>query len=110
MIDTVDTPTTPTPTADGGDDKAAAAAELHRAFVAQVAAERAAAKLTLQDLVERTGMPERSLVRYLTGERPMPVNVQIQLAEIFGISMSALWLRAEDRWRSQIGGTARDDG
>lgn len=76
---------------------------LMAAFIAQMNAERAAAGLSLADLSRRSGIPWRTLQRYLSGERDMPVRVQLRISEAFGISIATLWRRTDDRWRGPEG-------
>lgn len=92
----MDTDAPPADSAATADDPAAA---LMRAFIAQLNAERAAAGLSLSDLSRRSGIPWRTLQRYLSGERDMSVRTQLRICAALGISMATLWRRIDDRWR-----------
>lgn len=74
---------------------------LERAVVRQVQAERAARGLTVEQLAEVSGIPPRTLFRYLSGERSMPLKALGQLAEGLRLSPDTLIVRAWTERREQ---------
>lgn len=50
-----------------------------------------------KDLSDASGVPPRSLKRYLDGERPVPLPELRSMCRALGVSMTALIDRAEDR-------------
>lgn len=72
------------------------ASGLNGAVVRQVKAERAAAGLTVEALAKTSGVPERTLVRYLGFERALSLEVVEKLARGLDISVATLMTRARN--------------
>jgi transcriptional regulator with XRE-family HTH domain len=66
------------------------------AVVRQVKAERAASDLTVEQLAAASGIPMRSLVRYLTFERAVTLDMVEKLAFGLGLSVGTLLTRAAE--------------
>lgn len=69
---------------------------LNGAVVRQVKAERAAAGLTVDALAGASGVPVRTLVRYLNFERALSLEVVEKLAAGLGITVADLMTRARN--------------
>ena len=67
---------------------------LEGAIVRQVQAERARRGMTVEQLAEASGIPPRTLFRYLSGERSMPLKAVGLLAEGLGLTPDKLIIRA----------------
>ena len=67
---------------------------LNGAVVRQVKAERAASGMTVDQLAEASGIPVRSLVRYLNFERELKLGMIDKLASGLGMSPDVLVTRA----------------
>ena len=63
--------------------------DINEATAKAIAAERSAAGLTIKELSEKSGVPERTLIRMLKNERDIKVTQIAQLAEVFGINPHA---------------------
>jgi transcriptional regulator with XRE-family HTH domain len=73
---------------------------LNGAVVRQLKAERAASGMTIEDLAKASGIPVRSLVRYLNFERAISLDMVDKLASGLGLSPATLLTRArEERQR-----------
>lgn len=59
--------------------------------------EKTALKVTLDDLVERTGMPKVSLQRYLSGERKMDMAQVRVIGAALGMDVPEVYAEAERR-------------
>ncbi|RYN04954.1 helix-turn-helix domain-containing protein [Bifidobacterium animalis] len=59
--------------------------DMNEAVSRVISAERSAAKLTIKELAEKSGIPERTLIRVLKGERDINVMQISKLAPVFGI-------------------------
>ncbi|WP_136192012.1 helix-turn-helix domain-containing protein [Actinomyces procaprae] len=70
---------------------------LNAAVAAELRAERAAQQLTVEALVGRSGIPKRTLLRLLNAERAISLDALQALADAFGVRMSALIARGEER-------------
>lgn len=71
--------------------------ELRLAVAATLRAERAAAQLTQQELADRSGLGYQTVMRLEKGERSPNVGQLAALCAVFGMSMSDLVERAEQR-------------
>lgn len=69
--------------------------DINEATAKAIAAERSAAGLTIKDLSEKSGVPERTLIRMLKNERDIKVTQIAQLSEVFGINPHELIEEAE---------------
>lgn len=69
--------------------------DINEATAKAIAAERSAAGLTIKELSEKSGVPERTLIRMLKNERDIKVTQIAQLAEVFGINPHELIEEAE---------------
>lgn len=67
------------------------------ALAAQLRAERAASGLTLDEMVESTGMSKSSIQRYLKGGRIVDIEDLALFARAFGVSMTTILDRAQER-------------
>lgn len=67
------------------------------AVIAQIRAERAAAGMTQAELASAAGMAQRSLARYLSGERKMTLEAVEMLARALGLDLPTLLRRAVER-------------
>ncbi|PHP52566.1 helix-turn-helix domain-containing protein [Actinomyces ruminis] len=70
---------------------------LNAAVAAELRAERAAQQLTVEALAGRSGIPKRTLLRLLNAERAISLDALQALADAFGLQMSALITRGEER-------------
>ncbi|MBW3088794.1 helix-turn-helix transcriptional regulator [Bifidobacterium sp. 82T24] len=59
--------------------------DINEATAKALSAERSAADLTIKDLARKSGIPERTLIRILKGERNINVIQIAQLSSVFGI-------------------------
>lgn len=59
--------------------------DMNEATSRAIAAERAIAGLTVRELAERAGIPERSLMRILQAERDIKVNQIAQIADTLSL-------------------------
>jgi len=71
------------------------------AVAAELRAERAAQNLTIQDLVERSGLVKVTLLRYLNAQRDIPVPALFAIANGLGVSPGVLLDRAAERARAE---------
>lgn len=69
---------------------------LNGAVVRQLKAERAAAGLTVDALAAASGVPVRTLVRYLNFERALSLEVVEKLATGLNLSVAELMTRARN--------------
>lgn len=69
--------------------------DINEATAKAIAAERSAAGLTIKELSEKSGVPERTLIRMLKNERDIKVTQIAQLSEVFGINPHELIEEAE---------------
>jgi transcriptional regulator with XRE-family HTH domain len=69
--------------------------DMNEATAKTIASERSAAGLTIKRLAERSGVPERTLIRILKNERDIKVTQLAQLAEVFGVYPHELIQSAE---------------
>lgn len=69
--------------------------DINEATAKAIAAERSAAGLTIKELSEKSGVPERTLIRMLKNERDIKVTQIAQLADVFSINPHELIEEAE---------------
>lgn len=60
--------------------------DINQAVASQLRAERAIARLTMDEVASRGAISKSTLVRYEKGEREIPVSAVAALAEIYGTS------------------------
>lgn len=70
---------------------------LFDALIAELRAERGASRLTYDELERRTGLGKRSIIRYLSGERDIPLSGLFELAEAMNVGVDDLLERAKIR-------------
>lgn len=70
---------------------------LNAAIAAELRAERAASRMSFDELAERTGISKRTLLRLLNGERAVTMAYLETICEELGVTMSAIAARAEAR-------------
>ncbi|MFJ4107942.1 helix-turn-helix domain-containing protein [Oerskovia enterophila] len=70
---------------------------MNDAVAATLRAEIAAQRLQLKDVAELAGIPDRTLNRYLKGERPINVNTLASLAAAVGLTSGEVWTKAAER-------------
>ena len=69
--------------------------DMNEATAKAIAAERGASGLSIKALSEKSGIPERTLIRILKDERDIKINQVAQLCEVFGILPSTLMEEAQ---------------
>jgi transcriptional regulator with XRE-family HTH domain len=69
--------------------------DINEATAKAISAERSAAGLTIKELAEKSGVPERTLIRLLKDERDIKVDQIYRLTEVFGIYPHELMESAE---------------
>jgi transcriptional regulator with XRE-family HTH domain len=94
---------------DGTNGAQSVISTLDDAVAATLRAERAASDLTLTALVARSGVPERTLVRLLKGERTARVDQIHHLAAAFGVDPGYIMNEAERRLREAQRSTKPND-
>lgn len=70
--------------------------DINEAVARAINAERGAANLTIKQLAEKSGIPERTLIRILKAERDIKVDQLAMLADAFGITPSQLVQESEN--------------
>jgi transcriptional regulator with XRE-family HTH domain len=71
------------------------------AFAAQLRAERAAAGMSQDDLVEATGISKSAIARIETGVRVMDTAQLGKFCRALGISIATFAMRADERMRAE---------
>lgn len=71
--------------------------EYIEAMAAELRAEKAAKRMTLDDLSEASGVPKSSLVRYLDGTRDIPGSTFQQLCDGLTVDPAEMMTRARHR-------------
>ena len=69
--------------------------DINEATAKALSAERAASGLTIKELVEKSGIPERTLIRVLKGERDINMLQISKLAPIYGMQPHEIIVEAE---------------
>jgi transcriptional regulator with XRE-family HTH domain len=69
--------------------------DINEATAKAISAERSAAGLTIKELAEKSGVPERTLIRILKDERDIKVDQLWRLSEVFAILPHELLENAE---------------
>ena len=67
------------------------------AVAAELRAERAAARLTVEELADLSGVHRGTLLRYLNAKRDIPVSTLVQIAEGLGVPAHLILERASER-------------
>lgn len=74
---------------------------LDRAVIRAIQAERGARGMSVEHLAKASGVPYRTLTRYLSGERSMPLRVLGQVAAGLRLTPDTLVVRAWTERREQ---------
>lgn len=87
--------------------------DMNEATSMAIAAERSAAHMTIKELAEKSGVPERTLIRLLKNERNINVMQVAQIANAVGIYPHELIESAErflerDKRHQRMGASADD--
>ncbi|WP_270416406.1 helix-turn-helix domain-containing protein [Bifidobacterium pseudolongum] len=69
--------------------------DINEATAKALSAERAASGLTIKELSEESGIPERTLIRVLKGERDINMLQIAKLAPIYGMQPHEIVVEAE---------------
>ena len=85
------------------------ASGLNAAVAAELRAERAARRVSVAELSERSGVSRSTLLRVLNTERAISMESLFALSEALGVSASSLVQRAENRLSEESVDTAHDD-
>lgn len=76
--------------------KNADAADFAAAVAAELRAERARKKVTFDEVVERSGLSKSGVLRYLNGQRDIPLPAFFAICEALGVSPTVIFERAEE--------------
>lgn len=71
--------------------------DFNDAVAAQLRAERAIARITIDELVARTGISKSSILRYLNGDRDITLNTVATIAKAIGVPHLSVLAAAESR-------------
>lgn len=82
--------------------------DINEAVAAQLRAERAIARLTMDEVAARGVVSKSTLVRYEKGEREIPVSAVAALAEIYGITARKIFNEAATRMEETPAGAASE--
>jgi transcriptional regulator with XRE-family HTH domain len=80
---------------------------LSLAMAAQIRAEMGAARMTVRTLAQKSGIPERTLSRLVSGERTIDVAQLDMICKALTLPMIDLFMRAEERLRREAEGEER---
>ena len=69
--------------------------DINEATAKALSAERAASGLTIKELAEKSGIPERTLIRVLKGERDINILQISKLAPVYGMQPHEIIVEAE---------------
>ena len=69
--------------------------DINEATAKALSAERAASGLTIKELAEKSGIPERTLIRVLKGERDINMLQISKLAPVYGMQPHEIIVEAE---------------
>jgi AcrR family transcriptional regulator len=75
-------------------------ARWHQAVADELNAEKGRHRISAQDLADRAGVNVVTMRRYFSGERMAPPRVMAVICKAFGVKVSDIWTRAEDRINS----------
>lgn len=70
---------------------------LNAAVAAELRRERAAQQVTIDTLVERTGLSRSTILNTLNAKRLLGVEAVAAIAQALGVSVTAIFSRAETR-------------
>jgi DNA-binding Xre family transcriptional regulator len=69
--------------------------DLHNAEVAaELRAERARTRVTVREIVERTGISKSAVLNYLNGQRDIPVPALFEICAVLGVDAAEILDRA----------------
>lgn len=71
--------------------------DFNTAVAAQLRAERAVARTTIDELVTSTGISKSSILRYLNGDRDITLNTVSAIATALGVAPLSVLAAAESR-------------
>lgn len=77
-----------------------AAARFNRAVGSQIKAEIAAHGETVKGVAERSGISRSSLIKYLDGDRHIPVSSVYRIGQLWGLAPEIIVERATERFNS----------
>lgn len=66
------------------------------AVAAELRAERARVRITIDELVNRSGLSKSAVLNYLNGKRDIPVPSFMELCRALGVSGTVIFDRAEN--------------
>lgn len=79
-------------------------AESYNAIVgAQLRAEIAAAGMSVAEAARRSGIPRQTLIRYLDGQREIPVPILYRIGALVDVTPGSIIERAGDRYSKTYG-------
>lgn len=64
------------------------------AVAAELRAERARTRLTVREIIERTGISKSSVLNYLNGQRDIPVPALFEICAVLGVDSGDILDRA----------------
>lgn len=67
---------------------------MNDAVAATLRAEMAARRMQRKELAEGSGIPVRTLSRYLDGEREISINTLARVAPVLGLTAGEIWSKA----------------
>ena len=70
---------------------------MNAALAATLRAERAAKRMTIDQLADRSGIPKRTLIRLINAERSLNIEHAVSLAEALDLPIEILIERAKAR-------------
>jgi transcriptional regulator with XRE-family HTH domain len=71
------------------------------AMAVAIEAERAAQRIPVGEFAGRSGVPVRTMQRYLHGERTIPLGLIVEMAKTLGVSAEYLFEEARKREAKQ---------
>ena len=86
------------------------ATPLSEAIAAQIRAERAAARLTKDDMIKRTRIGRGTYYDLEAGTKPIDVSQLAAVCEVLGISLTDFMLRADARMKADPQADTRTAG
>lgn len=76
------------------------------AIAAELRAERARTRATVQDLVDATGMHKTTLLNYMNGKRDIPMSVFLMICDGLSVSASEMTDRIQASLKNSRSGHA----